>query len=536
MNDEIALTGRHLIDGQWIAPSGPTFQTLNPKTGEALPTPFGEAGAPEADSAFQAALSAFAQTRDLSGAERADFLESVAAEIESPENAPSMIAIAEQETALPTARLQGELVRTTGQLRLFARMAREGSWQEAIVDTADPARQPLPKPDLRRVLRPIGPVVVFDASNFPFAFGAVGGDTASALAAGNPVIVKAHPGHAGTDELMARCVLAVLTRRGLPAGLFSLLQGTETEIGGLLVKHPAAEAVGFTGSQSAGRALFDLAGARSRPIPVYAEMGSINPLIVLPGAATERAETIADGLAGSVTMGIGQFCTKPGLVFYVDDTDGNGRRFTTRLAERLAATAEGTLLYPALRTRFDGTIASWQGVSGVQTKTAGASMGAANCRPWLLETTSALWRDAPELREEAFGPAALLVGCSDVSDLLDTLDLLPGQLTGSLHAGESDKNEDVQTTLSHLGSRVGRIVFNGFPTGVEVGFAMQHGGPYPATTAPGTTSVGAFAIRRFVRPVAYQNVPDSLLPLELQRANPLGLLRMVNGEWGRGGA
>jgi NADP-dependent aldehyde dehydrogenase len=518
-----------LINGQWTAASGQTFQSVNPRTGEPLPAGFTEAGAVEAEAAFQAAVSAFAQTRELSGGERADILEAIAAEIEAPQTAAALIAIAEQETALPTARLQGELVRTTGQLRLFARIAREGSWQEAVIDTPDPNRQPLPKPDIRRILRPIGPVVVFDASNFPFAFGACGNDTASALAAGNPVIVKAHPGHAGTDELMAHAVLAVLNRRGLPLGLFSLLQGTGKEIGKLLVTHSAAEAVGFTGSQSAGRALFDLASARPRPIPVYAEMGSVNPLVVLPGAAQERAEAIAEGLSGSITMGAGQFCTKPGVVFYVGDADG--QLFATRLAERLAASPEGTLLYPELRTRLDGTIASWQGVSGVQTRTAGASSGVAGCRPWLLETTAALWRDTTALREEAFGPAALLVRCSDLEELLTALDLLPGQRTGSLHAGAADDPASVRDVLRHLESRVGRVVFNGYPTGVEVGFAMQHGGPYPATTAPGTTSVGAFAIRRFARPVAYQNVPDALLPPELQQSNPLALLRMVNGEW-----
>jgi alpha-ketoglutaric semialdehyde dehydrogenase len=531
VTDQTVPTGKHLIDGQWIATQGSTFQTLNPKTGETLPTQFGEASGTEADLALQAAVAAFATTRDLSGTERAELLEAIAAEMELPENAATLIALAEQETALPTARLQGELARTTGQLRLFARIAREGSWQEAVIDTADPNRQPLPKPDIRRVLRPLGPVVVFDASNFPFAFGACGGDTASALAAGNPVIIKAHPGHAGVDELVSRIVLSVLIRLGLPTGLFALLQGTKTEIGTALVTHPATEAVGFTGSQTAGRALFDIAAARPRPIPVYAEMGSINPLVVLPGAAKERTETIADGLAGSITMGVGQFCTKPGVVFYVDDADG--QKFTARLAERLSASPEGTLLYPALRTRFDGTIAAWQSVSGVQTRTAGASSGAANCRPWLLETTSALWRESGTLREEAFGPAALLVRCTSTDDLLSALDLLPGQLTGSLHTGESDTNESIASTLRHLEARVGRVVFNGYPTGVEVGFAMQHGGPYPATTAPGTTSVGAFAITRFARPVAYQNLPDALLPAELKRENPLQLLRFVNGEWTR---
>ncbi|MES2460226.1 MAG: aldehyde dehydrogenase (NADP(+)) [Armatimonadota bacterium] len=529
MIEDNMLTGKHLIQGHWTATSDQTFQSVNPKTGEALPTRFTEAGAEEAESALRAALSAFTQTRTFAGTDHADFLEAIAAEIEAQETAAALIGIAEQETALPPARLQGELARTTGQLRLFARIAREGSWQEAVIDTPDPARQPLPKPDLRRILRPIGPVIVFDASNFPFAFGACGGDTASALAAGNPVIVKAHPGHAGTDEMMAQAVLRVVNRLGLPAGIFSLLQGTGTEIGKLLVTHPAAEAVGFTGSQSAGRALFNLASARPRPIPVFAEMGSVNPLVVLPGAVQERAETIADGLAGSITMGVGQFCTKPGLIFYIDDQ--GGRRFTELLAERLEVSNEGTLLYPALRTRFDETIKSWQGVDGIQTRTTGASSGAANCRPWLLETDSALWRGADELHEEAFGPAALLVRCTDTEDLLSALDLLPGQLTGSIHTGASDEPSNVRSVVGHLEARVGRVVFNGYPTGVEVGFAMQHGGPYPATTASGTTSVGAFAIRRFARPIAYQNLPDALLPPELQQANPLGLLRMVNGEW-----
>lgn len=520
-----ALTGYHLINGAWIASDGEKANAINPKTGEKLEPAFHQAGAQEVERAFQAATEAFQATRDLPRERWAALLDAIAEHILALGD--PLLAVAESETALPNARLVGERARTCNQLKMFAELVREGSWVDAVIEHAEPGRQPLPKPDIRRMLRPLGPVVVFDASNFPFAFGACGGDTASALAAGNPVIVKAHPGHPATDEMFGQAVRAALKSTDLPAGLFALLHGAGAEIGKLLVEHPAAEAVGFTGSQRAGRALFDLAAKRPRPIPVYSEMGSVNPLVVLPDALAERGDAIAEGLANSVTLGGGQFCTKPGLVLFVGNAEGD--RFAATLAEKLGALSPFTLLNPAIRQGFEAVTAGFREVSGLETKVSGACSGVAGCAPSLFVTDSQTWRANPALHAEAFGPAALLVRCTDEADLLATLEKIEGQLTGTLHVGESENPELMRNVANALEQRVGRLIFNGYPTGVEVNHAMIHGGPYPATTAAGSTSVGTAAIRRFVRPVAYQNVPDALLPPALQEANPLGIRRLVDG-------
>jgi NADP-dependent aldehyde dehydrogenase len=526
MSHEISLTGKHLIGGEWVASSGPEFRTAAAKSGEALSPAFHDAGASEVEAAVAAAAQAYRDLRDLPATRRAELLEAIADRIQSHEAV--LIERAGAETGLPEARLKGELGRTTGQLRLFAALVREGSWVDAVIDTANPERKPLPKPDIRRMLRPLGPVVVFDASNFPFAFGPCGGDTASALAAGNPVIVKSHPGHPGNNELFAIAVLEALRQTNLPYGTFGLLQGSGVELSGLLVRHPQVEAVGFTGSQHAGRALFDLAAARPRPIPVYAEMGSVNPLVILPGALAERAEAIAEGLAQSVTAGVGQFCTKPGIVFTLADEAGD--QLTERLAQKLSALTGGTMLYAGLQRRFAQTVEGLQGHAGVTTRVRGACSGNADSSPTLLEVDAAHWRATPALHEEAFGPAALVVRCADEADLLQSLTALSGNLTGTVHVGAGDAPELVRAVASTLEERVGRLIFNGFPTGVEVCHAMVHGGPYPATSAPWTTSVGTLAIKRFARPVAYQNLPDPLLPAALQNANPLGIWRTVDGE------
>ena len=525
MENAHELSGRHLVAGNWVGSDGKSFAAITAKTGEALLPEFRDAGEKEVNTAFTAAVDAFEKTRETSGEEWAKLLEAIAVGIEG--RGEALIARAGLETALPEARLKGELARTTGQLRMFAGVAREGSWVNAILDTAEPDRKPLPRPDIRRMRRAIGPVVVFGASNFPFAFGTCGGDTASALAAGNPVIVKGHPGHPGTNELFAGAVSEALKQRGLPSGIFSLLQGSGSDIGSLLVRHPKAEAVGFTGSLKGGRALFDLASARDRPIPVFAEMGSINPLVVLPGALEERLDAIVDGLAQSVTMGGGQFCTKPGTVFYLAGETGD--RFAQRLTEKLSEAPPATLLNAGIRDKFDQAVRSLAAVQEVEERVSGVSTGNADRGPSLLLVSSEAWRANSELREEAFGPAALLVACRDLDDLQVTLKVAAGQLTGTIHTGATDSADSIREVAAVLEQKVGRLIFNGYPTGVEVGHAMMHGGPYPATTASGTTSVGSAAIERFARAVAFQNVPDALLPPALQNANPLGLWRKVNG-------
>ncbi len=422
-----------------------------------------------------------------------------------------LIAVCHEETALPEERLRGERVRTVNQLAMFADLIEEGSWVDARIDTALPDRKPLPKPDLRRLLRPLGPVAVFSASNFPLAFSVAGGDTASALAAGNAVVVKPHPGHPRTSEMVA----GAIRDAGLPDGAFHLLSDTSVEAGTMLVTHPAVKAVGFTGSLPAGRALHELAAKRPEPIPVFAEMGCLNPLIVMPGALRERRPAIVAGLTASVTAGVGQFCTKPGVVFGLRGPDFEG--FCQELGTALAAVAPGEMLYPSLQQRFDAALGS----IGSFVKNSGGAH--------LLRATSAAFRADAALREELFGPATLAVECADAADLLRTVrESLLGQLTATVHLGEGEAAE-ARELFATLGEKAGRLVVNGYPTGVEVCPSMQHGGPYPATTDARFTSVGTAAIARFARPVCYQNFPETLLPEELHNRNRRGIWRLVNG-------
>ncbi len=418
--------------------------------------------------------------------------------------------------------------RTCAQLKLFADLVREGYWVDAVIDPADAQRQPIPKPDLRRLARPIGPVVVFGAGNFPFAYGACGGDTASALAAGNPVVVKAHERHPGVNELFAHAVVAALQDCGLPPGIFGLLQGPGAIVGQALVKHPATRAVGFTGSQRAGRARFNLAAARPTPIPVFAEMGSLNPLLLLPGALAERSELIAAGLAQSVTAGAGQFCTKPGLVFVISDPAAE--TFVEQLTAQMAVVPAAPMLAVEMQKNFCATTGAFQQIPGVRARLANSAAGFAGISPGLFEVDSATWRAQTVLHEEAFGPGALVIRCQDLADLTATVACAGGNLTATLHFGPTDAANEVRALAQSLEPLAGRVIFNGYPTGVEVGRAMIHGGPYPATTAPGTTAVGILAIQRFLRPVCFQNAPDALRPAELQNANPLNIWRTVNGE------
>ena len=524
---QIQLTGKQLVAGEWISAGGNFLNAVNPATGETLAPAFAHATDAEVDAALRAAQRAFVVMRGLSVERRIQLLEAIAAQIMALGD--ELLQRAQLETGLPPARLTGERARTCNQLKHFADVLREGSWTNAVIDTAEPQRQPLPKPDVRRVARPIGPVVVFGAGNFPFAYGACGGDTASALAAGNPVVVKAHERHPGVNEMFAHAVLAALKECNLPAEIFGLVQGPGATVGQALVQHPATQAVGFTGSKRAGRALFDLAAARPVPIPVFAEMGSLNPLVILPGAIAERGEAIAAGLAQSITAGAGQFCTKPGLVFVIGNAAAEN--FVAQLAKQMASVPATTMLADTMQKNFCAATFVFQKISGVKTVLTNAPSGFAAMPPQLFAVDSATWRAHGELHEEAFGPGAVVVRCRDVADLRETLALTGGNLTATLQTGATDSATDVRELAQLLESHAGRVVFNGFPTGVEVCHAMVHGGPYPATSAPATTSVGALAIQRFVRPVCFQNAPDALLPVELQNANPRGIWRTVPGQW-----
>jgi alpha-ketoglutaric semialdehyde dehydrogenase len=518
--------GRHWIDGRWKSAGDETFDAVNPATGETLTPHFAEATVNDVDAALSAARHALLAVRERDPLWPAELLDAIAAQIEGLGD--DLLERGELETALPRPRLTGERARTCAQFRMFAEIVRDGSWVEAVIDRADPNRQPLPKPDLRRMLVPRGPVAVFGASNFPFAFGACGGDTASALAAGNPVVVKGHPSHPGTSELFASAVGAALEQCKLPAGLFALLQGRRHELSAWLVKHPLIQAVGFTGSKRAGRALFDLASQRESPIPVFAEMGSVNPVVILPAALDERAEQIAKELAASMLMGGGQFCTKPGVVVVVADRE---HRFSDALAREVQAGSQVTMLNRSLRDSFSERAAAMTDVTGVKSTVQGKASDHARHGPILLETTAEVFLREPRLHDEAFGPGGIVVDCKTAEQALACVESLGGNLTGTLHMGKNEDHSLAASVLQTLESNVGRVIVNGYPTGVEVGRAIVHGGPYPATTDSSTTSVGSAAIRRFVRPVAYQNAPQELLPPALRDDNPLGIVRLLDGKW-----
>jgi alpha-ketoglutaric semialdehyde dehydrogenase len=425
-----------------------------------------------------------------------------------------LISTCTEETALSVDRVVGERARTVNQLKMFAERVREGSWIDARIDTPLPDRKPIPKPDLRRMLMPVGPVAVFGASNFPLAFSVAGGDTASALAAGCAVVVKPHPGHPRTSALVASAVLNAAQERRMPEGVFAMIEETSVEIGLELVRHPLIRAVGFTGSIRAGRALFDAANSRPEPIPVFAEMGSLNPLFVLPGALQKRWEPIATGLAGSVSLGTGQFCTKPGLV--ITQQSSISAQFASRLGEELSKVSKGRMLNDAISKRFEESLAKAKDF--IQ-----AEGGA-----YLLVTEAKKFGEEPALHEEIFGPATLLVQCENTDELLDLAGKLDGQLTATIHAEPEDEALSGRL-LRVLREKAGRIVWNGYPTGVEVSPSMHHGGPYPATTDSRFTSVGTAAIQRFARPVCYQGLPQELLPVELQDTNVRQIWRMING-------
>ena len=522
------LHGLSLLAGTPGQPGGKTFHATNPSTNEPMEPAFHEASAAEVAAALDASAVAFTDYRQRSGAERAQFLEAIALEIEALGD--PLIHRAHAETGLPHARLIGERGRTCGQLRLFASLVREGSWVDARIDPALPNRQPLPRADLRRMLVALGPVVVFGSSNFPLAFSVAGGDTASALAAGCTVVVKAHRAHPGTAELVATAINRAIITCGLPPATFSLIHGGGATIGIAMVKHPATAAVGFTGSSAAGRALFDAAASRPQPIPVFAEMSSLNPLFILPGALAERGAAIAQGLLTSFTMGVGQFCTKPGLVFVTRGPDTYA--FQQKLAELLPSTACGTMLTSGIREAFLEHRAKITATPGVQILAAGSAAASGTrteAQPSVATTTAKNFLAHPVLAMEAFGPFTLIILADTAAELAACAAALEGQLTATVHGNTADL-ATAQPLLAALERIAGRVLINGFPTGVEVCPAMNHGGPYPATTDTRFTSVGTAAIFRFARPVCYQSYPDALLPDALKNSNPLGLMRLVDGQ------
>ncbi len=481
--------------------------------------------------AAQIASEAFADYGRTSGQSRGALLRAIATNIESVGD--ELVERAHQETALPKPRLQGETARTCNQLRLFAQVAEEGSWVGARIDRAEPQRKPLPKPDIRSMLRPLGPVAVFGASNFPLAFSVAGGDTASALAAGNPVVVKAHPAHPGTSELVGQAIRASVRKCNLPEGVFSLLFDSGTQVGVALVTHPLVKAVGFTGSRTAGRALMDLAAARREPIPFFGEMSSTNPVFVLPGALRERGEGIVTGLHGSFTLGAGQFCTKPGMIFMPRGPEA--RAFTQALQKLVLGSSNYHLLTLGIRSSYRSAVATRKGHGSVKSVTEGTKAASEAELPVgavLFETDAASFLSNSGLDGEIFGPTTLLVEHSNREELLQIARTLEGHLTATIHGTEQDLR-DFADLIAILENKVGRLVLNGFPTGVEVTHAMVHGGPYPATSDGRSTSVGSQAIFRFTRPVCYQGFPDDALPAELKDANPLGIWRMVDGHMTR---
>ena len=518
------LTGSNIIGGTPSSETNIRFRATNPANGEMLEPEFHEASAAEVERALQAAEQAFRVYGPTTPRQRAGFLRAIADELIAL--GPRLLERAHAETALPVARLEGERGRTVGQLRLFADYLEEGSWVEARIDTGDAARVPVPKPDLRRMLVPLGPVAVFGASNFPLAFSVPGGDTASALAAGCTVVCKAHPAHPGTSELAAGAIARAASRAGLPPGVFSLVHGWSHEVGLSIVRHPLTCAVGFTGSLRGGRAILDAAAARPNPIPVYAEMGSINPVFLLPSAAAEHADTLALGLATAITMGVGQFCTNPGVVVGIGGEALS--RFTGFLADKLAGADTGVMLYEQLGVGYRGAVERARANEVESLTPASDDASLAHARPVLLRVGAARFIADRDLQEEIFGPVSIVVVASDAAELERVAEALDGQLTATIH-GTADELREHSRLVEILRRKVGRLVFNGYPTGVEVGHAMQHGGPYPASSDARSTSVGTAAIARYARPVCFQNFPDGSLPLALQRNNALGIWRLVNG-------
>jgi NADP-dependent aldehyde dehydrogenase len=506
---------------------GPAFRAFDPSRNVELEPTFESATLDDVARAGELAAAAAPVWARLSGAQRNKFLQAIADNLVA--KTADLVARATQETALPEVRLKGEVDRTCGQLRLYGETAERGDWIDLRIETAQPDRKPLSKPDHRSMFRPIGPVVVFGSSNFPFAYSVAGGDVASAFAAGCPVIVKAHPAHPGTSEMVGRLILHAVRDCGLPEGTFSLLFDAGFDVGQALVKHPLVKAVGFTGSLKGGRALVDLAAARPEPIPVYAEMGSINPLFILPGALAERRAALVAGLHASAMAGVGQFCTNPGLI--VLQRSPAAEQFVNALSAKLALTPEGTMLTAGIKKNFTCNTAVRAQQPGVKVIAQGKVTTAGGAAPVWFETSALDFLSNHGLSEEIFGPSSIVVWCKDRTEMLGVARHLEGSLTATLHAGAAEAKEQGDL-VDVLADKSGRVILNDYPTGLEVSHAMVHGGPYPATSDGGrSTSVGTRAINRWARLVCYQGFADELLPPELRNTNPLGLRRLVNGQW-----
>ncbi|RKU04203.1 aldehyde dehydrogenase (NADP(+)) [Burkholderia sp. Nafp2/4-1b] len=522
----MTLAGNLLIGQRARRGTNGELYGINAASGERMEPAFGGASVADLDEACALAWAAFDTYRETQPEARATFLETIATNILALGDELVERCIA--ETGLPRARIEGERGRTVGQLRMFADVVRAGDYLEARIDPAQPARQPAPRPDLRLRHIALGPVAVFGASNFPLAFSVAGGDTASALAAGCPVIVKAHPAHPGTSELVGLAVQQAVKTCGMPEGTFSLLFDSGIEIGQGLVREPRIKAVGFTGSRHAGTALVAIASARAEPIPVYAEMSSINPVLLFPNALDARGEAIAQQFVQSLTLGAGQFCTNPGLIFAVDGPALE--RFIAAAAERLAQAPAATMLTPGIHRAFERSVDAFAQHPQVRTVArTHAPTGANQGHGGLFSTSAEAFRESKALHEEAFGAASLIVRCPDLDTMLELIESLEGQLTAAIHIDEADYAA-ARTLLPALERRAGRVLVNGFGTGVEVAHAMVHGGPYPSTSDGRSTSVGSLAIRRFLRPVCYQDLPDALLPDALKASNPLGINRLLDGK------
>ncbi|KUM53144.1 aldehyde dehydrogenase (NADP(+)) [Rheinheimera sp. EpRS3] len=522
------ITGKQLINGQWLAGEAGQYQAINPATGQKIAPALSYASKAQVASAVAAAEAAAPLYANTSAAQRAEFLQRCAEEVMALGD--ELIERVMQETGYPRGRVEGERGRICHQLRLFASSIRTGDYLDIRIDTALPERQPLPRPDIRFMNQPLGPVVVFGASNFPLAFSVAGGDTAAALAAGCPVLVKGHNSHPGSCELVAQALDNAVKACGLPSGVFSLLMGSGREIGSELVVAPAVKAVGFTGSLAGGMALFKLANDRPEPIPVFAEMGSVNPVVFLPQALQQSGAVLAQGYVASLTLGCGQFCVNPGVAVAIAGPELDS--FMQSAAEALAKTPAGVMLNDNIADAYNKGVAELAAQPGVSIAGSGAAVTAEQgfyTQAQLFKVAAATFLANPHLQEEVFGHTSVVVVCNDNNQLLQVVSSLKGQLTGTIHCTEPELAGQSKL-VQLLRSKVGRLVINNFPTGVEVCDAMMHGGPFPAATDARFTSVGTASIARFIRPICFQNYPQALLPQELQDSNPLQISRLVNGE------
>lgn len=518
------ITGKNYIGNLLSSIGKVNFKTFNPQTNLENTVVYSEASTIEIEKAIELAEEAFQEFKNISGIRKSEFLNEIANEIEALGN--KLIETYCSETGLPEGRAIGERGRTIFQLRSFANLVKEGSWVEATIDTADLNRQPIPKVDIRKMLVPLGPVVVFGASNFPLAYSTAGGDTAAALAAGCPVIVKSHPMHAGTGELVASAIIKAAEKTNMPNGVFSNLNSSGIEVGITLVKHPKVKAVGFTGSIRGGRALYDMAAQRPEPIPVFAEMGSVNPVIILPNATKNKGEYWAKTYAGSITMGSGQFCTNPGLILGIKGDDLT--HFIKNLSEEIVKIEPTCMLHPNIIGAYETNKAKMQTQKGLQTTATIEKEISKNYGRQVITTVEGdTFLNNTALHQEVFGPFSMVVQCENTEQLEEIISKLEGQLTGTILA-KNDELKNYTQIVSALQNRVGRIIFNGVPTGVEVCPAMVHGGPYPASTDSRFTAVGINSIKRWVRPFSYQSWPNELLPDELKNENPLRISRFVD--------